>query len=37
MGKKEGGWTSKDGTRHYPKDTKVYPTKEGGYKVKPGK
>jgi hypothetical protein len=35
MSKKEGGYTSKDGTRHYPPGTKSWPTKEGGLKVKP--
>lgn len=37
MAKKEGGWTSQDGTRHYPPGTKSYPTQEGGLKVVPPK
>lgn len=31
----EGVHQSKDGTYHFAPGTKVYPTKEGGLKVKP--
>lgn len=37
MAKNDGGYTSGDGTRHYPPGTKSWPTKEGGLKVRPPK